>query len=63
MLRHGVEALWTRRTISADDLSTESLMRWARYLLSAEDQRKRAEDLQKLRRKKREQQPKNRPPK
>jgi transposase-like protein len=34
-------------------------MRWARHLLSAEDLRKRTEDLQKLRRKKPERQPKN----
>jgi hypothetical protein len=31
------------------DLSTASLMRWARHLVSAEDLRKRAEDLQKSR--------------
>jgi hypothetical protein len=41
------------------DLSTASLMRWARHLLSPEDLRKRAEDLQKLHRKKSERQPKN----
>jgi hypothetical protein len=39
------------------------LMQWVRHLLSAEDLRKRAEDLQKLRRKERERQSKNRPPK
>jgi transposase-like protein len=41
------------------DLSTASLMRWARHLVSAEDLRKRTEDLQKSRRKKPERQPKN----
>src|SRR5438067_557831 len=41
------------------DLSTASLMRWARHLVSAEDLRKRTEDLQKSRRKKSERQPKN----
>ena len=41
------------------DVSTASLMRWARHLVSAEDLRKRAEDLQKSRRKKPEWQPKN----
>ena len=41
------------------DLSTASLMRWARHLVSAEDLRKRVEDLQKSRRKKPERQPKN----
>ena len=35
------------------DLSPAKLMLWARHLLSAEDLRKRAEDLQKLRRKSR----------
>jgi transposase-like protein len=38
-------------------------MRWARHLLSAEDLRKRAEDLQKLRQKKPERQSKKRSPK
>jgi len=37
-------------------------MLWARHLLSTEDLRKRAEDLQKLRQKHPERQPKNRPP-
>ena len=41
------------------DLSTASLMRWARHLVSAEDLRKRTEDLQKSGRKKPERQPKN----
>src|SRR6266436_3834537 len=45
------------------NLSTASLMRWARHLVSAEDLRKRSEDLQKLRRKERERQSTNRPPK
>jgi hypothetical protein len=45
------------------DLSTTSLIRWARHLLSAEDLRKRTEDLQKSRRKMPERQPKNAPPK
>jgi hypothetical protein len=41
------------------DLSTASLMRWSRHLLSAEDLRKHAEDLQKVRRKEPRPQPKN----
>ena len=51
-------AAWYRSALEAEhycrkhDLSTASLMRWARHLLSADDLRKRAEDLQKLRRKK-----------
>jgi hypothetical protein len=39
------------------------LLLWARHLLSAEDLRKRADDLQKLRQKKPRRQPKNWPPK
>jgi hypothetical protein len=39
------------------------LLLWARHRLSAEDLRKRAEDLQKLRRKEPERQSKNWPPK
>jgi hypothetical protein len=59
-------AAWYRSAPDAEhycrkhDLSTASLMRWARHLVSAEDLRKRAEDLQKSRRKKPERQPKNR---
>jgi hypothetical protein len=45
------------------DLSTATLMQWARHLLSAEDLRKRTEELQKLRRQRPERQPKNAPPK
>jgi transposase-like protein len=58
-------AAWYRSALDAEhycrkhDLSTASLMRWARHLVSAEDLRKRAEDLQKSRRKKPERQPKN----
>jgi transposase-like protein len=58
-------AAWYRSALDAEhycrkhDLSTASLMRWARHLLSAEDLRKRAEDLQKSHRKKPERQPKN----
>jgi hypothetical protein len=58
-------AAWYRSALDAEDycrrrdLSTATLMLWARHLLSAEDLRKRAEDLQKLRRKKPERQPKN----
>jgi hypothetical protein len=54
---------WYRSALDAEhycrkhDLSTASLMRWARHLLSADDLRKRAEDLQKLRRKKPGRQP------
>jgi len=57
-------AAWYRSALEAEhycrrhDLSTTSLMRWARHLLSADDLRKRAEDLQKLRRKKPRRQPK-----
>ena len=57
-------AAWYRSALEAEhyrrkhDLSTASLMRWARHLLGADDLRKRAEDLQKLRRKERRQQPK-----
>ncbi len=62
-------AAWYRSALDAEDycrrrdLSTATLMQWARHLLSAEDLRKRAEDLQKLRRKERERQSKNWPPK
>jgi hypothetical protein len=58
-------AAWYRSVLDAEhycrkhDLSTASLMRWARHLLSAEDLRKHAEDLQKLRRKTSGRQPKN----
>jgi hypothetical protein len=58
-------AAWYRSALDAEhycqkhDLSTASLMRWARYLLSAEDLRKHAEDLQKVRRKEPRPQPKN----
>jgi hypothetical protein len=58
-------AAWYRSALEAEqycrkhDLSTASLMRWARHLLSAQDLRKRAEDLQKSHRKKPERQPKN----
>ena len=58
-------AAWYRSPLKAEhycrkhDLSTASLMRWARHLVSAEDLRKRTEDLQKSRRKKPERQPKN----
>jgi hypothetical protein len=58
-------AAWYRSALDAEhycrkhDLSTASLMRWARHLVSAEDLRKRVEDLQKSRRKKPERQPKN----
>jgi hypothetical protein len=58
-------AAWYRSALEAErycrkhDLSTASLMRWARHLLNAEDLRKRAEDLQKLRRKKPGRKPKN----
>ena len=61
-------AAWYRSALDAEhycrkhDLSTASLMRWVRHLLSAEDLRKRTEDLQKLRRKKPERQPKNAQP-
>jgi hypothetical protein len=47
-------APWYRGTLQAEtycrkhDLSTTSLMRWARHLLSAEDLRKRAEHLRNL---------------
>lgn len=50
-------AAWYRSALEAEqycrkhDLSTTSLMRWARHLLSAEDLRKRAEHLRKLPRK------------
>ena len=44
-------------------LSATSLMRWARNLPSAEDLRKRSEDLQKMRRKERERPSTNRSPK
>jgi hypothetical protein len=62
-------AAWYRSALDAEDycrrrdLSTATLMLWARHLLSAVDLRKRTEDLQKLRRKERERQSKNRPPK
>jgi transposase-like protein len=62
-------AAWYRSALEAEhycrkhDLSTASLMRWARHLLSADDLRKRAEDLQKLRRKKSGQQPQSNTPK
>src|ERR1700682_1580432 len=58
-------AAWYRSALDAErycrkhDLSTASLMRWARHLLSAEDLRKHGEHLQKLRRKKPGRQPKN----
>ena len=58
-------AAWYRSTLNAEHycrkhhLSTASLLRSARHLLSAEDLRKRTEDLQKSRRKKPERQPKN----
>src|SRR5450631_1258062 len=58
-------AVWYRSALDAEhycrthDLSTTSLTRWAHHLVSAEDLRKRTEDLQKLRRKKPERQPKN----
>ena len=48
-------AAWYRSALDAEhycrkhDLSTASLMRWARHLLSAEDLRKHSEHLQKLR--------------
>jgi hypothetical protein len=51
-------AAWYRSALEAEHycrkhvLSTASLMRWARHLVSAEDLRERAEDLQKSRRKK-----------
>jgi transposase-like protein len=60
-------AAWYRSALDAErycrkhDLSTTSLMRWARHLLGAEDLRKRSEDLQKSRRKRPERQLKNRP--
>jgi hypothetical protein len=50
-------AAWYRNALEAEhycrkhDLSTASLMRWARHLLSAEDPRKHAEHLQNLPRK------------
>jgi hypothetical protein len=62
-------AAWYRSALDAEAycrrryLSTATLMLWARHLLSAEDLRKRTEDLQKLRRKERERQSKARPPK
>jgi len=58
-------AAWYRSALDAErycrkhDLSTTSLMRWARHLLSAEDLRKHAEDLQKSRRKERDRLSKN----
>jgi transposase-like protein len=58
-------AAWYRSELDAEhycrkhDLSTASLMGWARHLLSADDLHKRAEDLQKLRRKEPRRQPKN----
>ncbi|KJC55111.1 hypothetical protein UP10_39910 [Bradyrhizobium sp. LTSPM299] len=60
---------WYRSALEAErycrkhDLSTSSLMRWARHLLSAEDLRKRVEDLQKLRQKERYRQRRNAQPK
>jgi hypothetical protein len=59
---------WYRSALDAEDYccrrdpSTATLMLWARHLLSAEDLRKRVEDLRKLRRKERERQPKNAQP-
>jgi len=58
-------AAWYRSELDAEhycrkhDLSTASLMGWARHLLSADDLHKRAEDLQKLHRKEPRRQPKN----
>jgi hypothetical protein len=62
-------AAWYRSALDTEDycrrrdLSTATLMLWVRHLLSAEDLRKRAEHLQKLRRKEPERQSKNPPPK
>jgi hypothetical protein len=62
-------AAWYRSALDAEDyccrrdLSTATLLLSARHLLSAEDLRKRAEDLQKLCWKKPERQSKNPPPK
>ena len=61
-------AAWYRSALEAErycrkhDLSTASLMRWVRHLLRVEDLHKHAEDLQKLRRKKPERQPKTAQP-
>jgi hypothetical protein len=61
-------AAWYRSALDAEhycrkhDLSTASLLRWAHHLVSAENLRKRTEDLQKLRRKKPERPPKNAQP-
>jgi hypothetical protein len=60
---------WYRSALAAEDycrrreLSPATLMLWVHHLLSTEDLRKCAEDLQKLREKTPERQPKNRPPK
>ena len=61
-------AAWYRSALEAErycrkhDLSTASLMRWVHHLLRVEDLHKHAEDLQKLRRKKPERQPKTAQP-
>jgi hypothetical protein len=61
-------AAWYRSAVDAEHycrkhhFSTASLMRWARHLLSAEDLRKRREDLPKLRWTKPERQPKKAQP-
>jgi hypothetical protein len=58
-------AAWYRSALDAEhycrkhDLSTASLMRWARHLLSADDLRKHAEHMQKSHRKTSGRQPKN----
>jgi hypothetical protein len=61
-------AAWYRSALDAEDycrrrdLSTATLIQWARHLLNAQDLRQRTEDLQKSRRKTPERQLKNAPP-
>jgi transposase-like protein len=61
-------AAWYRSALDVEDycrrrdLSTTTLMQWARHLVSPEDLRKRAEDLRKLRRKEPERRPKSEQP-